>query len=246
MSSSAPTSPAPSVPPAPSGGAAPKPVDVRVVRGWRYALALLAGLAMRAWCATLRFRLSAQARRLLEGDQRPALFVLWHNRLFASAELSRRLRPDRPLHCLVSASKDGAWLTAFFESAGLRVVRGSSSRGGREAAAALVDVLRAGHDAGITPDGPRGPIYGFKPGALVVARRARVRAVLLGIHYERAWGLRSWDRFLIPHPFSRLCLHAVEVEASAMEGEDALPRLEALLRDCNRDVASPEAGTVVV
>jgi lysophospholipid acyltransferase (LPLAT)-like uncharacterized protein len=219
---------------------------VRVVRGWRTALAVLAGLAMRAWCITLRCRTSPATRRLIAGDQRPVLFVLWHNRLFASAELSRRLRPTRPLHCLVSASKDGAWLSAFFKGAGLRVVRGSSSRGGREAAAALVDVLRAGHDAGITPDGPRGPIYGFKPGALVVARRARVRVVLLGIHYEQAWSLRSWDRFLIPLPFSGLYLHAVELEASALQSENALSRLESLLRDCNRDIAPPEAGVLVV
>jgi hypothetical protein len=201
---------------------------------------------MCAWCLTLRLRLSPETRRLFAGDQRPALFVLWHNRLFASAELSRRLRPARPLHCLVSASKDGAWLTDFFESVGLRVVRGSSSRGGREAAAALVDVLRAGHDAGITPDGPRGPIYGFKLGALVVARRARVRVMLLGIHYEQAWSLRSWDRFLIPHPFSALFLHVVEVPAPSLAGDDALSRIEALLRTHNLDAPATESATVVV
>jgi lysophospholipid acyltransferase (LPLAT)-like uncharacterized protein len=174
----------------------------------------------------------------MAGDSRPTLFVLWHNRLFVAAELSRRLRPSRPLHGLVSTSKDGAWLSAFFESAGLRVVRGSSSRGGREAAAGLVEVLRAGHDAGITPDGPRGPAYVCKPGAVVVARRARARVLLVGLHYESAWAVGSWDRFQIPLPFSRFQLRAQEIDGNSVTADDAREKIESVLRDLNRDATA--------
>lgn len=198
---------------------------------------------MRVWCASLHIQASAETRRLMAGDPQPTLFVLWHNRLFVAAELSRRLRPARALHGLVSASKDGAWLTAFFESAGLRVVRGSSSRGGREAASALVDVLRSGHDAGITPDGPRGPIYGFKPGALVVARRGRARVVLVGIDYANAWRLRSWDRFLLPHPFSTVRIHAAVADSYSLEDKEARAHLEATLLaiNCDPELAREQA-----
>jgi lysophospholipid acyltransferase (LPLAT)-like uncharacterized protein len=198
----------------------------------------LAGSIMRVWCATLRLRFSEQTRRLVSGDEQPTLFVLWHNRLFAAMRLSQTLRPTRPLHCLVSASKDGAWLSAFFESAGVRVVRGSSSRGGREAAGELVDVLRAGHDAGITPDGPRGPIYVCKPGAVVVARRAKVRVVVLGIGYEKAWRVRSWDRFAIPHPFSTIHFRVEEIAPDALASDEARELIEKRLVELNPEFSS--------
>jgi lysophospholipid acyltransferase (LPLAT)-like uncharacterized protein len=86
----------------------------------------------------------------------------------------------------------------------MRTVRGSSSRLGREAATALVEVLRAGHDIGITPDGPRGPCYDLKPGGVIVARRTRVPMLLVGGEFESAWRVRSWDRFYLPKPFSRV------------------------------------------
>lgn len=217
---------------------------IHVVAGWRRGLAVAAGLLMRVWCASLRVHFSEETRALVADDVRPALFVLWHNRLFAAARLSRMLRPQHPLHCLVSASKDGAWLSAFFESAGLRVVRGSSSRGGREAAVALVDVLREGHDAGITPDGPRGPIYVCKPGAVVVARRAKVRVVLLGICYENAWRLRSWDKFGVPHPFSAVHLRVEQLSATELEQADARERIESRLIALNPEfhTSAPSLG----
>lgn len=193
---------------------------------------------MRAWCATLRVHFPEKTRLIVAQDERPTLFVLWHNRLFAAARLSRLLRPSHPLHCLVSASKDGAWLSAFFESAGLRVVRGSSSRGGREAVSALVDVLRAGQDVGITPDGPRGPIYECKPGAIIVARRAKVRVVVLGICYEKAWRMKSWDRFGVPRPFSSVHLCVEEIGAAALAAKDAREHLEARLRALNPEFSS--------
>ncbi len=205
----------------------------QMIHGWKRALAGLAGRLMQVWTRTLRITLSDDSRQLLAGLDGPCLFVLWHNRLFAAAEISRRFRPERPLHCLVSSSKDGAWLTAFFNSVGLRAVRGSSSRGGREAVSALVAVLRAGHDAGITPDGPRGPLYVCKPGAVVVARRAAVPILLIGMTYEAAWRLRSWDKFYLPRPFSRVHLRLREFSSAALREEHGAATLETALRAMN-------------
>ena len=217
----------------PASIASPAPASAQVLSGGKKLLARLAGLIVRAWGFSLRVTLSDASFRLLAGSSEAALFVLWHNRLFVAAELCRRFRPGRPTHSLISASKDGAWLATFFESMGLRAVRGSSSRGGREAAAELVRVLREGHDAGITPDGPRGPLYVCKPGALVVARRAGVRVLVVGVAYESAWRLRSWDRFLLPRPFSQVRLTLRELPPAALEGDAALVRLESALRELN-------------
>lgn len=161
-------------------------------------------MIVRLWGMTLRFEETPEDLRAYTTRDRPVAMVLWHNRLFLAAEIVRRYRHGRPAYALVSASQDGAWLSAFFSLAGLRTVRGSSSRLGREAATALVDVQRQGHDIGITPDGPRGPCYELKPGAVIVPRRTGAPVLVIGGEFESAWRLRSWDRFYVPKPFSRV------------------------------------------
>jgi lysophospholipid acyltransferase (LPLAT)-like uncharacterized protein len=86
---------------------------------------------------------------------------------------------------------------------------------------ALVDVLRAGHDIGITPDGPRGPCYELKPGALIVARRTQASLLLVGAEFHSAWRMKSWDRFYLPKPFSRVTMRCVVVTAGEMTDRDA-------------------------
>jgi len=184
---------------------------VHEVRGWRRAVLWPLATLARTWNRTLRFEFSEDYPREMTQTEKPVIFLVWHNRLFVVAEIYRRFRGGRPTYGLVSASRDGAWLAAFFSLMGMQAVRGSSSRGGREAMTAMVEVLRAGHAIGITPDGPRGPCYDFKEGGLVVARRAGARVLLLGMEFSSAWRLRSWDGFYLPKPFSRVRLQCVPV-----------------------------------
>ena len=170
---------------------------------------------------SLRFEVSPEDLSNYTKKDEPVAIVLWHNRLFLAAEIVRRFRQGRPAYALVSASQDGAWLSAFFSLAGMRTVRGSSSRLGREAAAALVEVLKGGDDVGITPDGPRGPCYELKPGGVIVARRAHAPALLIGGEFTSAWRLRSWDRFYIPKPFSRVRMRCELVTADQFADRDA-------------------------
>jgi lysophospholipid acyltransferase (LPLAT)-like uncharacterized protein len=192
----------PAINPPPTGGE--REIFVHEVNGWRRLVLWPLAALLRLWARTLRFDISAATLHNLERhDAQPVAFVLWHNRLFLAAEIFRRFR-RRPVCALISTSRDGGWLAAFFQLAGLRAVRGSSSKGGRDAAHGLVAALRSGCDAGITPDGPRGPRYSFKPGAVVVARRAGAAVLLVGGRFESAWRLRSWDGFCVPRPFSRV------------------------------------------
>lgn len=183
------------------------------------------GMLVRLWGMSLCFDLSAADWRAYTKCDVPVAMILWHNRLFLAAEIVRRYRAGRIPYALVSASQDGAWLTAFFSLAGLRTVRGSSSRLGREAASALVDVLRAGHDIGITPDGPRGPCYELKPGTVIVTRRTRTPMLIIGAEFESAWRLRSWDRFYVPKPFSRVRMHCEVLPPEELADRDAGTRL---------------------
>lgn len=193
---------------------------VHGISGWRRIILWPLGLFLRIWGATLRFETSAETERWLRKIDEPVAFVLWHNRLFLVSEVFRRYREGKPVYGLVSASRDGAWLAAFFSVVGIRSVRGSSSRLGREAVMGLVDVIRAGNDIGITPDGPRGPLYDFKPGALIVARRTRASILLLGGAYESAWQLRSWDKFYLPKPFSRVRISCTRIAPEELKDRD--------------------------
>lgn len=176
---------------------------------------------LKLWGMSLRFEVSPEDLRNYTKKDEPVAIVLWHNRLFLSAEIVRRFRQGRPAYALVSASQDGAWLSAFFSLTGMRTVRGSSSRLGREAAVALVDVLKRGDDVGITPDGPRGPCYELKPGGVIVARRAKAPALLIGAEFHSAWRVRSWDRFYVPKPFSRVRMRCELVTTDQLADRDA-------------------------
>jgi hypothetical protein len=191
---------------------------------------------MRLWGRSLHFKVSPEAVRCLRKTDQPVAFTLWHNRLFITAEVFRRYRQGRSIYGLVSPSKDGAWLEAFFSLVGIRAVRGSSNKQGREAVSSLVDVMKAGHDIGITPDGPRGPIYEFKAGGLVVARRAQAPLLLMGCAYDASWQFRSWDRFHLPRPFSSLRVYCVEIpSADLADREASVQVLQARLRTMNAD-----------
>lgn len=204
--------------------------------GWR-ALMWPFALLVKLWGRSLRFEATPDDLRAYMKNDVPVAIVLWHNRLFLAAEIVRRYRRGRPAYALVSASRDGARLAAFFSMVGMRTVRGSSSRLGREAATALVEVQRAGFDIGITPDGPRGPCYELKPGAVIVPRRTGAPVLLVGAEFSSAWRLNSWDRFYLPAPFSRVRMRCEVVANADLADRDAAAarireRLLALNPDC--------------
>ncbi len=199
-----------------------KPV-VHAVSGWRFLALWPVGMLLRAWTLSLKVEFSPLSRHRLGDIPQAVIFVLWHNRLFTAAEMFRRHHRKRDVYGLVSASRDGAWLEAFFSIVGINSVRGSSHKRGREAALGLVEVLRGGYDVGITPDGPRGPMYQFKPGGLVIARRTGSPIVLIGTAYEAAWQIPSWDRFYLPHPFSRIRVAYDVVTSEEIASEKFIP-----------------------
>jgi lysophospholipid acyltransferase (LPLAT)-like uncharacterized protein len=122
--------------------------------------------------------------------------------LFIVGEVCRRYRRQQRLVALVSASKDGAWLAAFFKLMGIDAARGSSSWRGMQALREMLAARQSGADIGITPDGPRGPCYDLKPGVVLLARLSHAPMILYCARFRSAWRLRSWDKFYIPKPFS--------------------------------------------
>jgi lysophospholipid acyltransferase (LPLAT)-like uncharacterized protein len=192
-------------------------------------------LMLRLWLATLRFRGDVGRFDDAEG---PSVILLWHDKLFLAPLIAQRCF-GRRVSALISTSKDGAWLVAFFRLMGITAVRGSSNRRGAAALIALTRAMRAGQHAGITPDGPKGPALVFKPGAVSLSRLTRRPFLLLGIRYASCRRLGSWDRFALPLPFSRVELSIVREPMPAEgEGDEAVSaRLQARLREISTDPA---------
>lgn len=128
------------------------------------------------------------------------LFLLWHEALLPLLWHHR----GQEVAIVVSEADDGRYLAAYAERLGYRCLSGSSTRGGARALLGAVRALEAGTPVAFTPDGPRGPRRVVKVGILAAA--ARCGAWVLPIHAEAAsaWRLRSWDRFVVPRPFSRV------------------------------------------
>lgn len=186
------------------------------VAWWHWLWVTPVALFFRLWLATLRVHQSEHVGQLEDRVGGTAVLVIWHDRLFFAPVITQRFLKI-PVCALISASKDGGWLAAFYRLMGIRSVRGSSHRRGAEALVALARAMRTGMHAGVTPDGPKGPRREFKPGALALARITKRPVALLGVHYHRAWRLRSWDQFALPVPFSRVDL---SLEHISHEGAD--------------------------
>ena len=132
----------------------------------------------------------------------PEIYCFWHQCVIPCTVYFRYSRAV----ILISQSFDGELITRVLRLFGYDAVRGSSSRGGKEGLLGLRHVLDSGHTAIFTADGPRGPIYKSKMGPIKLAQLSG--APLGGFHLEpeRAWVMRSWDRFQIPKPFTRICV----------------------------------------
>ena len=174
-------------------------------------------LVLRLWLATLRIRSN---RPLVDDADGGRIIVLWHDRLFVSGLVGRRFF-RRPINALISTSKDGGWLVAFFRLMGLKAVRGSSSKRGAAALMTLTRVVRAGEHAGITPDGPKGPARVCKTGVVGLAKLTGRPIILMGLDYACCWRLRNWDRFALPLPFSRVDVTFEDFPGPRREDDDA-------------------------
>lgn len=132
-------------------------------------------------------------------QKEPPLWALWHETILMSVWYHR----DQDVHVMISASRDGELISRIARFFGYVPIRGSSSRGGREALSELIHHFKEGHRCAITPDGPRGPRREIKMGVLNIARMTGCPVVPFAFEAEHCWRLRSWDCFIIPKPFSR-------------------------------------------
>lgn len=199
----------------------------------RLSLALItfaAWLLVRVIGPTLRYEVMVEEGGPPGGWIQPAVWVFWHRCIVPATWFFR----DKQIGVMTSSSFDGEYIARIISKFGFEPVRGSSTRGGVRALLGMHTICEDGRTAAFTIDGPKGPRYIAKPGPVLLARNTQTPLVAFYLAVERAWVLNSWDRLMIPKPFSRVALHIsrmmpVPVEASHEELERYHAEMQAAL-----------------
>jgi lysophospholipid acyltransferase (LPLAT)-like uncharacterized protein len=201
----------------------------------------LVSLLLRLIGATLRFESLAEPGVVPPTEATPGVYCFWHRCALPSLLYFRG-----KLRCsiLVSPSFDGELIARTIERFGFDAVRGSSSREGAAGLLGLKHAIEAGFISVFTADGPRGPRYKAKIGAVKLAQMMQMPMGILYLLPDRAWVANSWDGFLIPKPFSTIAVswaHKVpppapgagsaELESARLAVESAMERARAMAEE---------------
>ncbi len=175
------------------------------IEGWKARWLIAFGFCLlKVLGRTLRYEINDRAGIVGKPVVENYIGALWHNRLLIFPLVLRRFFPNRLGAALISASRDGDLLSDAIHRFDYEVVRGSSSKLGASGLLQLSAVLGGGRDVVITPDGPRGPAYELGPGIIFLAQKTGAPVLPMNMEYSSCWRVKSWDRFIIPKPFSKV------------------------------------------
>lgn len=202
---------------------------------------LLAGIAvaiLRLLFCTIRLKVDDDSVIKDDTSGKSIILCFWHNRILGITVSFLRRYPKRRkgVTVLTSPSKDGEILAQIMAGFRMGAIRGSSSRRGSQAMRELVRAVDQGIDIAVTPDGPRGPCYKLGPGVVFLAQTTGTRILPLHAKFSRCVRLKSWDRFIIPLPFSTISIKvgepiSVPSELTAEEFEKVRLDLETTLKN---------------
>ncbi|MBW2108946.1 MAG: lysophospholipid acyltransferase family protein [Deltaproteobacteria bacterium] len=150
-------------------------------------------------CATLRIRVVGYEQVRPDVESRRFILAFWHSRILLVSYLYQGLEGA----ILVSASDDGEIMARILQQQGHETIRGSTTRYGVRALARMVKALRRdARPAAVVPDGPTGPRFVVQPGVIILAQKTGYPIVPISYSVKRAKIFSSWDRFILPCPFT--------------------------------------------
>ena len=197
---------------------------------------------------TLRVCVSREEGAQQTVDQRPLIISFWHACIIPATYLFRNVG----IRVMSSNSYDGEYMGRIIHKFGFVAVKGSSSRNAVRALLGLRRALKESWSVAFSIDGPRGPRYKVKPGPVSLARSSGAPMATFHIAVERAWVLNTWDRLIIPKPFSRVLLRFgklipvpsdasdVDLERYQQDLQDSLDRVREFAEGNIKKVGSPE------
>jgi lysophospholipid acyltransferase (LPLAT)-like uncharacterized protein len=161
-------------------------------------------------------------------EQRPLIASFWHSCMIPATYMCRNLG----VRVMSSNSYDGEYMGRIIRKFGFVAVKGSSSRNAVRALLGLRRALQEGWSVAFTLDGPRGPRYEVKPGPVALARSSGVPMTMFHMAVHKAWVLNSWDRMMIPKPFSRVLMRFGKlVEVPENVSDEDVDRYQQQLQD---------------
>ncbi|MCJ8325651.1 MAG: lysophospholipid acyltransferase family protein [Campylobacterales bacterium] len=150
------------------------------------------------------------------------LIAFWHGELIMQPFNFKKLRKKQKISAMISEHRDGEAITRTVQYLGINSLRGSSTRGGVKALIGAIKELKAGNDIAITPDGPKGPRHSVADGIVLIAQKTNTKILFLNVKVDNYWQFKSWDKFVIPKPFSKIDFYISEAYSlDSMENEDA-------------------------
>ena len=152
---------------------------------------------------TVRFRVKGEApvSRLRENDER-IIYTIWHGLHLPGYHVF----PSENVYAMVSPSRDGRRIAALLKMAGYSIIHGSSDKSPAKTLINSIHCIQNGGDMLVTVDGPRGPALKSKPGALYIAKKTEAWITPVTFGVNRKIHLKSWDRFMVPLPFSKVVM----------------------------------------
>jgi lysophospholipid acyltransferase (LPLAT)-like uncharacterized protein len=196
---------------------------VAVVVGW---------WLVRAFWATCRVHrvIGLDVARATVFASKSVIPVYWHQHVLFGVRALLQLRADglKP-GFLISPSVDGTAPAMLVEKIGGHVIRGSSTSTGARALRDYYEtIVKQQISPAITPDGPRGPVHEFKPGAVMLSQITGKPILPISVAASRTWRLGTWDQFELPLPFSRVVLaYGAPVKVPRAMDADGLGRMQA-------------------
>lgn len=174
--------------------------------------------------------------------KQPTILAFWHHEFLIGTLIGRDLiRRGVPVFVLASLSEDGELLARTARRLGILPVRGSSTRGARSGLKAMEERLREGGCATLAVDGPTGPRHVAKLGAALMARDTGALILPATVRYGAHWRAKSWDRTMIPKPFTRCTVAFHEPMCVAPgAGRDELERVRGQLERVLLDHCEPD------
>jgi lysophospholipid acyltransferase (LPLAT)-like uncharacterized protein len=165
------------------------------------------------------------------------LATMWHGRMIVPLPAYR----NRQLRVLVSPSDDGDLAAILLKRFGYEVIRGSTNKSPARALREMLGELKRGGSIVITPDGPRGPRHSMNAGPAWMSKATGYPVVPCGCVCDRAWHMRSWDRFTIPKPRARITIvYGEPLYVERRADDDEIERMTSEIR--SRMIAAEEKG----
>jgi len=152
--------------------------------------------------------------------------ITWHSELLISPQVYRKLRKTQLTSAIIAQHYDGELIARTLKILKILPIRGSSRRGAKSVLISAIKVLKEGYSVMITPDGPKGPRYSMSDGAVALALRANLPLMLVNYKPHSYWQVPSWDKFIIPKPFTTLEIYHQVLDIQSMDKESGKDYLQ--------------------